>query len=314
MSGERTCGLLLRLYPAGWRAGYGEELEALILESSGGSVPWRARLDVARAAGRERLRAAGLAGDHPPAERLRAGVLLVLCAWAVFVVAGSGVQKLSEHWQQAMPPGGGRDLARAAFDALVAGAGLAGVLALVGIAATLPAVARLLRAGGWPSVRRRALAAAVLTAVAVPVTAALVVWAHGLTSAQRDGHDAGYAALFVVWAVLLVAALAAWTAAAVAIARRLRLSAAVLRLEAGLATGVAVAMGVMTAATATWWAAVAHVAPGFLAGRPADAAASPLEPRLVVCAIAMLAATGLAARGAERALRAVPALRPGSAA
>jgi hypothetical protein len=42
VSGSRASGLL-RLYPAAWRARYGEELQALLVESSaGGRVPWRA--------------------------------------------------------------------------------------------------------------------------------------------------------------------------------------------------------------------------------------------------------------------------------
>ena len=140
MSADRTTGLLLSLYPAGWRARYGEELEALILETSAGRVSWHVRLDVAVGGGRERLHAAGLGGGDAPAERMRGGALLVLCAWALFVVAGVGVQKFSEHWQ-AVTPSADRALPAHAFDVLVVAAAIGSALIAAGVAATLPSLA-----------------------------------------------------------------------------------------------------------------------------------------------------------------------------
>jgi hypothetical protein len=61
--------------------------------SDGRRLPWRLRADLARGAGRERLRAAGL-GDDDPERRARGGVLLVLWAWAVFVLAGAVVRDM----------------------------------------------------------------------------------------------------------------------------------------------------------------------------------------------------------------------------
>lgn len=311
MSGSRTSGRLLALYPPVWRARYGEELEALIVESSGGQgVPWRVRADVALAGGRERLRAAGLSGDGAPSERVRGGVLLTLCAWALFVVAGMGVQKFSEHWQDATPAAS-RALPSTAFDALVVAALCGIVLVLAGIAATLPSVAAFLRGGGWRAIRRRVVTAALLTGVEVTATIGLVVWAHGLTGPQRNGHDVAYAIAFLCLALLAAACLVAWTVAAVATARRLPLRAATLRTETWIACAVAGAMGVMTAATAVWWGALAGAAPWFLAGSAAGAAASPLAPQLLAAAALMLLATLLGGAGAQRAVRALPALSGG---
>jgi hypothetical protein len=287
MSASRTTDRLLRLYPRAWRERYGEELADVIVATSGDHVPWRVRLDVVRSGARERLRSSGLSGDGAPRERVRGGALLVLCAWALFVLAGGAVQKISEHWQDTVAPAD-RALPQAAFAVLVGAAVCGGLLVLAGIAATLPSLSTLRRA----PMRRVVLPAAALTAVALAATVALVVWAHGLTPAQRDGHDAGYAAAFLAWAVLCAACLLAWTGAAVSIARRVELRAPVLRLEARLAVGVTVAMGVMTAATVVWWAALGD------------------HGGALVAAAVMLVATGLGAAGSRRAVQALPAIGP----
>lgn len=304
MSAQRTSELLLRLYPKGWRARYGDELELLILETSGGRVPWRVRLDVACAAGGERLRDAGLIGDRPSAERMRGGALLVLCAWALFVVAGMGVQKFSEHWQAATPRSS-RGLPAGAFDVLLGAAAFGTLLVLVGVALVLPRLVGFLRADGLRQVRRRLLVTVGLTAGAVPASVGLIVWAHGLSAAARDGHDVAYGVAAALWALLLVGCLASWTAVAVAVARQLDLSEIVLRLEALLAVGVAASMAAMTAATGVWWAALADSAPWFLAGSPAGSPGSALAPTLLVAGLLMLLATVAGAAGAGRALHAL---------
>jgi hypothetical protein len=308
VSAARTIDLLLRAYPARWRERYGEELESLIVESSDGErVPWRVRLDVVRAGVRERMRAAGLSGDAAPPEQVRGGVLLVLCAWALFVVAGLGVQKFSEHWQAATPASG-RGVPSAAFGALLAAAIVAGLLVLAGVGSAMPALARLLRHGGWPEIRRHVISAGLLTVVAVAATAALVIWAGDLSARQRDGHDAAYAIAFAGWALLAITCLAAWTAAGVVTARRLQLSSSLLRVEARIAVAAAVAMALMTAATVVWWGAMAHSAPWFLAGHAAGRTGSPLAAQMVTATALMVIASALAVAGAGRAIRALPAV------
>jgi hypothetical protein len=308
VSAARTTGLLLRLYPPGWRARYGEELEALIMESSGDDrVPWAMRLDVLRAGARERLRAAGLGGGATPGEQVRGGALLVLCAWAGLVVGGLGVQKVAEHWQDVIPAGS-RGVPSGAFATLVAAAVCGSVLVLAGLACAGPSLAALVRDGGWAALRRRVVPAALLTVAAIAATALLAMWAGGLTPRERNGQDVAYAIAFAAWVLLGVACLMAWTAAAVATARRLRLSARTLRIEAWLAVAVSAAMGVATAATAVWWAAVADAAPWFLAGRPIGQHGSPAAPQLVVAMGLMGLASVLAVAGSARAVRALPAL------
>lgn len=274
-------GLLLRLYPRAWRLRYGVELQELILETSGGGrIPWRVRLDVGAGALRERLRAAGLAGDPPPAERTRAGILLVLCAWALFVVGGVGVQKFAEHWQAATPVGD-RALPAAAFDVLLVVAAAGSALVLAGVALATPALVRFLRAGGWPLVRGRILVSAALTAAAGCCAGGLAV--------------RGSIVLAAAAVVLMACCLVAWTVAAVACARRVHLSQRLLAVESALATGVTLAMAAMTVATAVWWAA--------LAGRIREvfAGGSVVPPQLLVALVLMLIATAAGGVGARRA-------------
>jgi hypothetical protein len=294
---------LVRLYPPAWRARYGDELEALMADAGGGGrLSWRTRADVTAGAGRERLRAAGLSGDAPPADQARGGALLVLVAWALFVVAGAGVQKFSEHWQAATPAAD-RAVPAGAFATLVGGAVAGGLAVVAGAVLALPALRAFARTGGSAVVRGRLLAAGVLTSAAAVATVGLVAWAHTLTARQRAGHSLGYTVGFLGWGVLVAGCVAAWTVAAVAIARRMSWPARVLRAEVGLAVAVTAAMAVMTAATAVWWRALAGSAPWFLAGRPVGHPGPTLAPQLGLALAALAAATLLGLAGSWRAVR-----------
>jgi hypothetical protein len=303
VSGARKRALLLRCYPPAWRARYGEELEDLIVEAGRGrGMSWRVLLDIAGAGGRERLRAAGLTGDAvPPGERSRAGSLLVLCAWVLFVVAGLGVQKSSEHWQS-VTPASSQGLPALAFGALVVAAALGSALVLAGIGCAAPSLIAFARRGGWREIRGAVVRAALITVFGVASTLALVIVAHRMSNAQREGHDLAYALGFGAWAVVILACLITWTVAGVDTARRLVLSARLLRLEAWLAAAVSTSMAAMTIATAVWWAALADAAPWFFSGRPAGTSGSAIMPQLVVAMLLMLVATPLSAAGAFRAL------------
>jgi len=286
---------LLALFPAAWRRRYGDELDALILDmhADGRRTGAHLQLDLLRAAARERLR-----GGGDPGRRMRGGASLVLWAWALFVVAGAIVAKTSEHWQQALPGQAAAHVAFTAFTviAVVVAAAIAG-----GVAIPLPAVWRLVREGGWPRLRRRVAWASGLTVTAAMATVALVVWAHGLTPADRNGHDQLFATGFVAWGVLVVACLFAWTAVATRIVADIRCDRTVLRVQAWLAPGVAFAMAAMTAAMLVWWAVVGARSPGALTGGSAVAHPSPLVPELALAAVLMVVATVIAALGAVRA-------------
>lgn len=294
MSVDRSAERLLRCYPPGWRARYGEELAGLIADMSDGRrLSWRLRADVAVAGVRQRLGGRGV-GDP------RGGGRLVLWAWAIFILAGAIVAKTSEHWQQALPAAG-HPVAATAFAALYVVAILTGILVLAGIALAIPALITFLGAGGWPQIRRPILAAAVLTAVLVAATGALTGWAHTLPPAARNGHDSLYAAAFLAWAALAATSLLAWTRAATHTADRINLTPTTLQLHARMTPVIAVAMVVMTATTLAWWAAVAIVSPRALTDAPAAPHASAIVPALVAAAALMILATALAATGARRA-------------
>jgi hypothetical protein len=300
---ERQARLLLWLYPRAWRTRYGEELLALLTELSDGQPSFsRMRRDVVRAGLGERLRAAGLGSGVPPAAKARSGALLVLCAWMLFAVAGARVQKFSEHWQGATPQSA-RGVPAVAFHVLEGAAALGGALVLSGIALALPRALAYIRSGGWPVVRRGVLGASALTAVAIGATAALAVWAQQIDTAQRNGASSAYGGAFVLCALLLVGALAAWTTVAVSLARGLELSSRVLRIEALLAGAICASMLAMTVATATWWGTLARAAPWVLHGAADGSHASSFELSLFAPSALMALATSLAVVGAITSLR-----------
>jgi hypothetical protein len=302
---------LVRLYPAAWRKRYGDELEWLVAEMSDrGSSSWRTRADLLRGASRERLRAAGLGGTGTPSDETRGGVLLVLAAWTLFVLAGLAIQKLYEHWQSALP-GSGHGQATFAFDTLIVTAICASALVLFGLALAVPAALRHLETQGWNGLRRHLLAAGALTLLAGLGTAGLAIWAHNLTPAARGGDDAGYVAAFLVWAAICGSALASWTAFATTLARRVDLPARTLRWEARLACAVTAAMAVMSAAAFVWWATVAGHAPPFFGAAASASVAETLGPIPVMIGGAMLVATVLGGVGARHALAYAPSSRRG---
>ncbi len=301
---------LLRWYPRAWRERYGHELAALMEDHLQDRRPsLRFRLSMACAGLRERAHHGGLLGEgRPPAERVRAGSLLVLWAWAAFVIAGANFSKLSEHFAQALPAAS-RAVPQAAFLVVQALAGTGAILVLVGALAAFPAFVRFLRAGRWPNVRRQVLLAVPVTGLTVVATVGLGVWARSLSTFQRNGGSFAYELAFLADAALIAATLVLWTVATVATARHLDLSPRLLALEATLASALALAMAAMTAATAVWWGALARSAPWFLHGTALEGAGSPIDRRLLLTMVTMLAAVVVAAWGVIRIGRSWSGLR-----
>jgi hypothetical protein len=286
---DRSTKRLLAWYPARWRARYGEELAALIVDMTDGRrLSWRLRADIAAAGTRERLRGVGDA---------RGGGRLVLWAWAIFIIAGAIVAKTSEHWQTTLPVAGHPILA-AAIPALAVLAIVTALLVLAGIALTIPRLIAFLQTGGWPKIRGWVLTAAALTAALVAATVAIAAWAHGLTNAARNGHDALYTTAFLIWAALAVITLLAWTKAATTTADRLTLTPTTMQLHARLAPAIAVTMTLMTATTMMIWVAVAVLSPT-TTGPPV----APDASTILTAAGLMTFATALAGAGARRANR-----------
>jgi hypothetical protein len=307
---DSMSGSMLRWYPAGWRARYGDELAAMIEDDLGGKPPTVGfRWSIARAGMGERLRGAGLVGDSlPPAERVRGGAFTVLCAFALFVIPGVGFAKISEHWDQSITRGS-RHLPAVSFNLLASLAGACAVAVILGALAVLPTFLRFVRDGGWPAIRRRVIWAVAATLATASTTVALAIWARHLTNHQRNTGFGWYQLLFVVFAILFAATVVAWTAATISAVRHLNLGSGQLKVAGSLAIAVAVAMPVMTAAAAVWWGSMATTAPWFLAGTPAGSSPSPLATNLLVVLMAMTIASVVGVLGLFRVVRSWRQLR-----
>ena len=171
---------------------------------------------------------------------------------------------------------------------------------MLGVLLAAQSLRALVRSGGWSQLRRPILRASGLAALTGLVLAIVVVWAHHLTEAERNGGDRLYATAVLVLFAVAVGALAAWTHAGVVTARRLALGAETLRLETYVAATATVSMAAMTAGAATWWASVASAAPAFLGGVPWQ---------LLAATLTMTVATILAGAGTLRSLQSARLLR-----
>ena len=102
---ERRARRLLRWYPAGWRARYGEEFaELLLAELSEQPRAWRRTADVARCGITARLAGAGLAGPPAGMAGARASLGTLACSLAVFLTFGTAMwAQLAVGWQWAPP-------------------------------------------------------------------------------------------------------------------------------------------------------------------------------------------------------------------
>jgi hypothetical protein len=302
---ERRRPNVTRWYPKEWRDRYGDELEALVEDQlAGRRPPLRLQVGLARAGLREHAEALGLSGGGaPPMAQACAGVLVVLAGWAAVVVAGSSFAKLAEHYAAAIPAGE-RTVPVAAFDAVVAAALAAAALCVLGVAVAMPAFRRFVAGGGWRQLVGPVGLASAATVVAGGGVAGLAPWAHSLTVAQRNGGDGLFSAAFVAVALVGVAALVLWTRAGSIAFLRLELSRRAVGVESALATGVALAMAVVTAGVALWWGSVAVHAPWFLDGAQPHHPGSPANPQLAGSMALMVAGLAVAAYGTVRIGRA----------
>lgn len=299
-----TSQSMLRWYPARWRVRYGDELTAMIEDDLEGRPPTiRYRLLIARSGLVEQLREAGLIGNSvSPSEGIRGGALIVLCAFALFVIPGLGFVKISEHWDQSIHRGP-RHLPAVSINMLGSLAVACGVAVSVAAVALLPTFVQFLRAGGWPVIRRRVGWAATAMLATALVGVGLIVWARHLTTHERNAGFGWYQLMFVIVAILLAVTVATLSALAVATVRRLNIGLARLKGAGVLAVLVAVCIPIMTAAAAVWWGSMATTAPWFLAGTPVGSSPSPLATNLLVALIVMTIASGVGVLGLLRVIR-----------
>ena len=293
---ERT----LRWYPSRWRDRYGEELLALIEDQVGeGRVSLSLRASLVWSGLREHGHEAGVVGRAAPEVRRRGGSLLVLVAWAGMIVAGAMVAKFAEHFSSAMPASS-RASAQIAYDVLAV-SGIAGTL-LVGAGAVLalPALARLIKSGGWLRIRASVAASGVATILSAGGLLAVSQWGHHLRTLARNGADLRYGMAALALAATAIVTLALWCVAAAKVATTVEFTARELRRESALALGVALAAALATVGALLWWFVVATRASWFLQGAARGVESSPWPAPLVVASSIMIASLVVASWGVVR--------------
>ncbi len=283
----------LRWYPKEWRERYGDELSVLLEDTyPGGSVPLRTRMSLIRAGTVERFRGARtVLGEHS-LDGVRSGSLLVLCAWALFIVAGAGFAKFAEHWDMATPPGD-RRVPDAAYGTVQWASFIGTFIVLTAAALCLPALGRLVRSGGWFRIRRPVLGAGLVTSATVLVGVGVAIWAHRLGSRGSNGGAWPFHVVGVVWVLMICFSIAVLAAASVSVVRQLDLDHRIVRLQGSLAVLMAAVMAAITGGMIAWWVAMARVAPGFLGSGPFGSPGSLVPPAMLVAGAMMVA--GLAA-------------------
>jgi hypothetical protein len=304
----------LKWYSSRWRARYGAELVALMEDTYGErSVPLSSRFVIMRTGAAERLREVGLGGgEETPGERVRSGSLLVLCGWALFVIAGSAFAKMTEHWVGATPQGD-RALPTNAYEALQLAASVGLVIVLVAAAIALPAAWHLLRDGGWAAVRRTVGPALIISTATALLTLGLVIWAHHVGPTQRNGGLGTYL-IGWFWALTVVASICTCTLTAAAVSRHLRFSEPLLRLEGLLAVLLTLAMATILGGALVWAVSIANNAPRVLSGSQSGLFGVPGPPTEIITGLLMLAGLILGVGGAGRVARSIRSDPPDTAA
>ena len=296
---------LIRWYPREWRARYGGEMAALLEDSyaTAGEVPVRVRLGLVRRGLAERARTAGFIGSgREPTQELRAGAVLVLCGWPLFLIAGAVFGKFADNWWIGTPAVE-RLPASASFNAMV----VLGVLGctVVALAALLavPSFVRLVQAGGWSTVRRPVRRASLAFVLAAVLLGGGLAWAHHLGPHDRNGGLAVYGAAFIVIGLAAFVAILLAAAAAASVARRVDLSARVLRGLGVMALVLSVVMTLLLVGFATWWATEATYAPTVLLngiGNGVPFTSGTVPPTLLVAGLLMVLGLAIAVGGSVR--------------
>lgn len=296
---------VLRWYPPRWRSRYGDEMAALLEDTyaSASDVPRRERVALARSGLAERVREADLVGSTGGgAARVRAGAILVLCGWSLFLVAGATFARFADNWLAGTRTAD-RWVASSGYDAVALAGAVGSAVVAVAAFIVLPGFVRFLRAGRWLEVRRPVFSAVVATVVASALFGAAVGWAHHLSAYERNGGRPAYGVLLVFVGVSAVVAIASATAAAVAVARRIEVSDRRLRVLGVLALGLTALMALVLAGSLTWWISEALQAPGVIRsglGNGIPFASSSVPPTLLASAILMVLGLLLAVWGSVR--------------
>ena len=294
---------LLRWYPVAWRERYGNELVDLLLETyPERRIPAKAWWAIARAGTNEYCRATGFVGRVARrADQLRAGALTVLAAWSLFVVAGAGFAKYSEHWD-AVTPRASRAIPATAMTVLQIAAFCGGTLCLVAAVLSGRSFVRLFRENGGGTTLRLVRPALYATLIAVVTTSAIVAMAHHLTSSQRNGGLWPYQWAGLAWVAIVVVCLAVGTITLARVALRLEYSVRELRVLSWLALGTTISMFTIFASLLVWWVQMARHAGWFFASGIMGSARTIAPAPMIDCGLMMLVGLAVASWGTRRAL------------
>ena len=292
---------VLKWYPRTWRDRYGDELVSLLDDTYGDQqVPLRTRLSMMKAGSTERLRWVGFVGDSvEPDRRVRGASLVVLCAWALFVVAGSGFAKYAEHWDRVTPLHD-RAVPSDAFTAVQVAAFTGVVIFCVSTLVALPAFVRFIRGHGWAPIRRPLSVMLITSSIAMVATVGIVVWSHHFGSSPLNSGLWPYKAAGITWGILVVSAIAAGAGAIVAVVSRLEPSPRTSRALGILALLMAIVLVVVFAGMLTWWISLAIHAPWFFGSGIVGTAGSQAPPAMIVFGALMAVGLVLGTCGASR--------------
>jgi hypothetical protein len=267
------------------------------------AVPLRQRFSLARSGLVERAQAAGIVGrSTDPDARLRGGSLLVLCGWAFYVIAGAMFVKLADRWSSESGRAG-HWVATGGFKTVAVAAGIGCLLVLLAAVAVLPSFVRLLQGGGWRRVRRPIALAMGAVILSVVLLVFLVARAHGMSAPARNGGDAFYSGLFVVFGLMFFVAVGCATAAAVSVARRVDLPRRTLRTLGVMAIALVSVMAVALISLVVWWASEAAHASDFLAqtiGNGVPFSSGVVPPTLLASGLLMTLGFALGVAGLVR--------------
>jgi hypothetical protein len=276
---ERRAARLLRWYPKTWRSRYGDEfVELLTSEFVDRPVSLRRTANVAWSGTVARLTRVGLT-SHPlePSEQVRAGLVSLGCALAVFIALGAAMlSQLTIGWQWARPNTMGTTAAMVVMSAMMFGFVVLAVLAAVPVVTTVlnriirreaqglvrPFLLLVLGASlvtigarhfgnGWPGTGGHPWAHQGL----VPGGVAAFLWASTLSISSYWAHPAAlvhFPPAEVAWMVVSPLAMVSAIVGMVKIVRRLDMSPQLLRYERRIGTVAASAMAIFLAGTCCW--------------------------------------------------------------
>ncbi len=260
---ERLLLGVLRLYPHTWRERYSDELaELTAAQLADANRMGRVRIwfNVIRCGAAIRIR--GLGSEANPEvvqQRARSGLFAVISAWTAFVFAGLMLAKLSEPWASGVP-GTDTRIAKLAMDAVMATAVIVGSVLIAGIAIAIPTMIKQTRGATLRLIKRPLSVALITSAIAVVFMVGLVVWAHSLNDAARNGSNNGYSIAALTVAFTIAVTLAAWCWTGITLGRHVTLDHQMQVTENVVATVAALGMVTMTACSAAWWLSVSRAA------------------------------------------------------